>query len=119
MALNQSALLELSEALHSADGNDLMRRLLLTILQELVDAQATARIGAAPHERTDTRTAQRNRTRDKTVSTTCGDLTVKIPKLRTGSFFPFAAGAAPADHPGVARGGDAGLRRGREHPQGR
>jgi len=27
-------------------------------------------------------------TRDKTVTTTAGDLTVKIPKVRTGSFFP-------------------------------
>jgi len=88
MALDQSALLELSEALRSADGNELMRRLLLTILQQLVDAEATAHIGAAPHERTEARTTQRNGTRDKTVSTTSGDLTVKIPKLRSGSFFP-------------------------------
>jgi len=88
MALDQSALLELAEALRSADGNDLMRRLLLTIVQELVDAEAAAHIGAARHERTDTRTTQRNGTRDKTVATTAGDLTVKIPKLRSGSFFP-------------------------------
>jgi putative transposase len=88
MALDQSALLELSEALRSADSGELMRRLLHTILQALFDAEATAQIGAAPHERTDTRTTQRNGTRDKLVATTAGDLTVKIPKLRTGSFFP-------------------------------
>ena len=40
------------------------------------------------HERTEARTTQRNGTRDKTVTTTAGDLTVKIPKVRTGSFFP-------------------------------
>jgi putative transposase len=88
MALDQSALLELSEALRRADSGELMRRLLHTILQALIDAEATAQIGAAPHERTDTRTTQRNGTRDKLVATTAGDLTVKIPKLRTGSFFP-------------------------------
>jgi len=46
MTLNQSALLELTEVLRSADGGDLIRRLALTMLQALVDAEATARIGA-------------------------------------------------------------------------
>jgi putative transposase len=88
MALDQSALLELLEMMRSADAGELMRRLLGTIVQELVDAEATAHIGAGPHERSEARTTQRNGTRDKTVTTTAGDLTVKIPKVRTGSFFP-------------------------------
>jgi putative transposase len=88
MALDQSALLELVEMLKSGDDGELMRRLLTTMLQALVDAEATAFIGAEPHERTDTRTTQRNGTRDKLVTTAAGDLTVKIPKTRTGSFFP-------------------------------
>ncbi len=88
MALDQSALIELLEMMRSADENDLMRRLLGTMLQALVDAEATAFIGAEPHERTETRTTQRNGTRDKTVTTAAGDLTVAIPKVRSGSFFP-------------------------------
>jgi putative transposase len=88
MTLNQSALLELAEALRTADGGDMMRQMLGFMLQALVDAEATSVIGAAPHERTPDRQAQRNGTRPKTVSTTSGDLTVKIPKLRAGSFFP-------------------------------
>ncbi len=88
MALDQSALLELTEVLRTADSGELMRTLLGTILQALVDAEATAHIGAGPHERTDSRTTQRNGHRDKTVSTTAGDLTVKIPRVRSGSFFP-------------------------------
>ena len=88
MALDQSALLELSEALRTADSGELMRRLLGTVLQELIGAEATARVGAEPHQRTVERTTQRNGYRDKTVSTTAGDLTVRIPKLRSGSFFP-------------------------------
>jgi putative transposase len=88
MALDQSALLELAEAMRTADGGVLMRRLLETMLQALVDAEATAFIGAAPNERTATRTTQRNGTRDKLLATATGDLTVKIPKVRTGSFFP-------------------------------
>jgi len=88
MALDQSALLELVEMMRSADAGELMRRLLGTIMQELVDAEATAHIGAGPHERCQARTTQRNGTRDKMVTTTAGDLTVKVPKVRTGSFFP-------------------------------
>jgi len=88
MALDKSALLELTEALSSADGGQLMRMLLHTILQALIDAEAAEHIGADPHQRTDARRTYRNGTRDKTVSTTSGDLTVKIAKTRTGSFFP-------------------------------
>ena len=88
MALDQSALLELLDVMRSADGGDLMRRLLATILQLLVDAEATAFIGAEPHERSEARTTHRNGTRDKLVATAAGDLTVKIPKVRSGSFFP-------------------------------
>jgi putative transposase len=88
MALDKSALLELTEALSSADDGELMRKLLHTILQALIDAEAAEHIGADPHQRTDSRTTYRNGTRDKTVSTTSGDLTVKIAKTRTGSFFP-------------------------------
>ena len=88
MALDQSALLELLDLMRSADDGELMRRLLGTIMQELVEAEASAHIGALPHERTEARTTQRNGTREKIVTTTAGDLTVKIPKVRTGSFFP-------------------------------
>jgi putative transposase len=88
MALDQSALLDLLEVMRSADGGDLMRRLLATMLQLLVDAEATAFIGAEPHQRSEARTNLRNGTRDKLVATATGDITVKIPKVRTGSFFP-------------------------------
>ena len=46
MALDQSALLELLDVMRSADGGELMRRLLATIVQLLVDAEATAFVGA-------------------------------------------------------------------------
>jgi putative transposase len=76
------------EMLRTADGGELMRRLLGGMLQAVVDAEATAHIGADRHERSDARMTQRNGTRDKLVTTAAGDLTVKIPKVRTGSFFP-------------------------------
>jgi len=76
----------------------------------LVDAEATARIGASPHERSDARITQCNGTREKVVPTTSGDSTVKIAKTRTGSFFP--VGAAAAHRHRIVGGGDGGLRAG-------
>ena len=88
MALDQSALLEVLEALKAADVDDRGRAAATTIYQALIEAELTAVIGAAPHERTDARTAQRNGFRPRTLTTTAGDLELRIPKLRAGSFFP-------------------------------
>ncbi len=75
MALDDSALLEMIEMLRTADGGELMRRLLGGMLQAVVDAEATAHIGAGVHQRTEARTTQRNGTRNKVVTTAAGDLT--------------------------------------------
>src|SRR4051812_34706064 len=40
------------------------------------------------HERSDARTNHRNGHRTRTLTTTAGDLELRIPKLRAGSFFP-------------------------------
>ncbi len=88
MTLDQSALLDLLEALKLADVTDRVRTATESLYQALIDAELTAVIGAEPHQRTDTRTAQRNGSRPRTLNTTAGDLELRIPKLRTGSFFP-------------------------------
>jgi len=88
MTQDQSALLDLLELLRTADDGSVMRRLLTHALQELIEAEATAAIGAVRHQRTETRTTQRNGSRHKTITTAAGDVTVEIPKTRTGSFFP-------------------------------
>ena len=59
-----------------------------TIYQAFIEAELTSVIGAEPHERTDARTAQRNGHRPQTLSPTAGDLQLRIPKLRTGTFLP-------------------------------
>lgn len=59
-----------------------------TIYQALIEAELTSVIGAEPHERTDARTGQRTGHRPRVLSTTAGDLDLRIPKLRAGSFFP-------------------------------
>ena len=88
MALSQSALLDLLDALNASDGVDVIRSAVQVMLQELIEAEATALIGAERHERTEARTVQRNGHRPRTLSTTAGDLELAIPKLRSGSFFP-------------------------------
>ncbi|MDX3763870.1 IS256 family transposase [Streptomyces sp. AK02-04a] len=88
MALSQSDLLRLIELLRSADGLELVRGVAERMLQELIEAEAAAKIGAEWNEHTDTRTNYRNGHRDKTLTTQAGDLELAIPKLRAGSFFP-------------------------------
>ena len=90
-ATNQSAVSTLiREVLADPDlaHDDVFRRLLQAGLQDLVDAEAAAVIGAQRYERTPHRTNRRNGKRLKTVATTAGEVELAIPKLRTGSFFP-------------------------------
>lgn len=88
MALHHSALLELLKELELTDTTERIRLLTQRTFQELIDAEAETVIGAAPYERSGARTTQRNGTRSRVLSTTAGDLDLKIPKLRAGSFFP-------------------------------
>ncbi|MFN8171321.1 MAG: transposase [Candidatus Nanopelagicales bacterium] len=74
MALSQSALLDLLDALNASDGVDVIRSAVQVMLQELIEAEATALIGAERHERTDARTVQRTVTA-RTLTTTAGDWT--------------------------------------------
>jgi len=68
--------------------NDMFRELMQAGLQDLINAEASATLGAAPYERTSERKNRRNGTRSKKISTTSGDVDINIPKLRHGSFFP-------------------------------
>jgi putative transposase len=88
MALPQSAVSELLEAFRAGDGVDLVRESVQLVLQELIEAEATEKIGAGRYERTSERITDRNGFRDRALTTKAGDLELRIPKLRRGSFFP-------------------------------
>src|SRR5829696_8009563 len=88
MALSESALSDLLASLQVGDGVDLVRELARWALQELIEAEAAAAIGAGRYERSDGRVNERNGHRPRVLSTKAGDLHVGIPKLRAGSFFP-------------------------------
>jgi putative transposase len=88
MALDQSALLEVLDALKAAGVDDRIRQAAETIYQALIEAELASVIGALPHERPGSRTGHRNGYRARVLASTAGDLELRIPKLRAGSFSP-------------------------------
>jgi putative transposase len=88
VARSQSDVTELLDAIRAGGDLDVIRRSVEIVLQALIEAEATEVIGASPHERTETRTNLRNGARGRLLSTKAGDVELRIPKLRRGSFFP-------------------------------
>jgi putative transposase len=85
---HDARLVELVADLGGDEVRFLFRDLVQKALQELIDAELTEAIGAGPHERTETRTNQRNGRRSRVLSTPAGDVELRIPKVREGAFFP-------------------------------
>ena len=88
MTLGQSDVNELLDAIRAGGDIDIIRRGVELVLQALIEAEASEQIGASRYERAETRTNQRNGHRDRLLATKAGDVELKIPKLRHGSFFP-------------------------------
>jgi transposase-like protein len=88
VTLTDHDLSALLAAVQAGEMTETVRTSLAWVLQELIEAELTATIGAAPGQRSESRTAQRNGHRPKLVATAAGDVELAIPKLRTGSFFP-------------------------------
>ncbi|MEV6158320.1 transposase [Nonomuraea sp. NPDC052129] len=87
MALSQSDLTELLESLRAADSVVMVRRALQRMLQELIEAEATTVIGAAPYQRSPERTTQRNGHRDRLLPAP-GPPLGRARQLRTGCAGP-------------------------------
>ncbi len=85
MADDSMALLELVEK-HADD--DSFRELGQWVLQRLTDMEVEQRVGAGPHERSEGRITHRNGYRDRRLETRLGRIDLRIPKLRSGSYFP-------------------------------
>ena len=117
MTRNQSALSSLVQELlddPTLAHEEVFRRLLQAGLQDLINAEATARIGTDRYERTNQRTTRRNgnntreevlatpagqleeevlatpagQLEEEVLATPAGQLELAIPELREGSFFP-------------------------------
>ena len=88
MTLSDTATAQLLETFRASGGAELIREAVELVLQELIEAEATAAIGAGRYERSPSRTTARNGHRGRLLATQAGDLELRIPKLRKGSFMP-------------------------------
>jgi putative transposase len=80
--------LPLAELLQKAGEGDFLRAVAEAVLQILMEADAEGLIGAGRHERSPDRLNYRNGYRDRTLDTRLGQLQLRVPKLRQGSYFP-------------------------------
>lgn len=88
MALPQSALSELLDAIRAGGSEDVFREAMTLVLQELIELEAAQAIGAGRYGRTEARTTHRSGSRPRLLSTKAGDVELHIPKFRAGSLFP-------------------------------
>lgn len=87
-SIDRIALLELLRKC-GADGNvDFLKEALQVLVQSLMEAEVSAKIGAERYERNEGRTTYRNGYREREWDTRVGTLKLRIPKLRQGSYFP-------------------------------
>jgi putative transposase len=66
----------------------MIRELVRHGLQQLIELEVAAVLGADRHERTDERLGYRNGYRPHSLATQVGDIELMIPKLRSGSYLP-------------------------------
>ncbi len=67
-------------------GESGMKALLETVLNQILQAQATEQVVAQPYERSDNRQDSRNGFYSRTLQTRVGTLSLNVPRLRNGRF---------------------------------
>ncbi|WP_067937141.1 IS256 family transposase [Alicyclobacillus kakegawensis] len=72
------------KALFLQDGG--VAKLVEQVLNQVLQAQVTEQLKAAPYERTDERQGYRNGTVPHTLTTRVGRLTLRVPRVRNGQF---------------------------------
>ncbi|RYM02185.1 transposase, partial [Sphingobium cupriresistens] len=80
--------LPLAELMAKTGDGDFLRTIAENVLQIIMEADVDGLVGAGRHERSGDRTTWRNGYRDRSLDTRLGTLNLKIPKLRTGAYFP-------------------------------
>jgi transposase-like protein len=88
MPNRHTASVALASLLDGSSAGELIPELARNGLQELIQLELAAFLGADRHERTEERLGYRNGYRPRTLTTQVGDLELLIPKLRAGSFLP-------------------------------
>lgn len=67
---------------------DFLREGVRALAQALMEAEVSQHVGAKRYERTSERTGERNGTRERRWDTRVGSLTLRVPRVRDGSYFP-------------------------------
>ena len=68
------------------DDPSFLKEIVERVLQEMLELQMTEHIGAAPYERSTTRTGQRNGYKPRALRTRVGTLNLLVPQDREGTF---------------------------------
>lgn len=68
------------------DDPDFLKEIVQRVLQQLLEAEITEHVGAAPYERTDQRRGHRNGYKERTLKTRVGTLELMLPQDRDGTF---------------------------------
>ena len=69
-------------------GLDALPQAIALLLNTAMHAERQKYLNAAPYERTPQRQDQANGYKDKTLSTRVGAVTVAVPQVRNGDFYP-------------------------------
>jgi putative transposase len=68
------------------DDPGFLRQIVERVVQQMLEAEMTEHVGAAPHERTDARKGHRNGYKPRTLRTRVGTLNLLVPQDREGTF---------------------------------
>jgi len=90
MAKDRIARDELADKLveTATSAEDPLRAMAEMVADFVMEAEVTAKVGAAPYERSEDRSTHRNGSRDRRWDTRLGTLSLKVPKLREGGYVP-------------------------------
>jgi hypothetical protein len=81
-------MMSLKRLIEKALDADILREMIAFAAERLMEMEVGALTGAAYGEKSPERRAQRNGYRDRAWETRAGTVELRIPKLRTGSYFP-------------------------------
>jgi putative transposase len=82
------ALLTYLQALGTEMDVGFLRETMRVMLQVLMEMEVSAAIEASPYERNDSRRAYRNGYRERVWQSALGEIPLRIPKLRKGTYYP-------------------------------